>query len=140
MQRRAKGESLQHHPRSRGQPPRPRREKEAQRRGKGHLRAGRKRPAPTTDGKGGYEANKTRRDPWNTREERREQVGKLRKLLETAEEIEMDEEEIDRLQKKLDKAIKDAEKEPPPGHLLESTLKFFERADKRVTQAEEALT
>ena len=52
----------------------------------------------------------------------------------------MDEEEIDRLQKKLDKAIKDAEEEPPPGHLLESTQKVLERADKRVTQAEEALT
>ena len=47
---------------------------------------------------------------------------------------------IDRLQKKLDKANKDAEKEPPPGHLLESTQKFLERADKRVTLAEEALT
>jgi hypothetical protein len=67
-------------------------------------------------------------------------MGKLRKLLETAQDIEMDEEEIDRLQKKLDKAIKDAEKEPPLGHLLVRTQKFLERADKRVTQAKEALT
>ena len=47
-------------------------------------------------------------------EERREQVSKLRKLLETAQELEMDEEEIERLQNKLDKAINDAKKDPPP--------------------------
>jgi len=108
--------------------------------GKGVASPGAKRPAPTSEGKGGEEPSPPRRNPWTTREERREQVDKLRKLLETAQEIEMDEEEIDRLQKKLDKAIKDAEKEPPSGHLLESTQKFLERADKRVSQAEEALT
>ena len=62
----------------------------------------------------------------------------MRKLLETAQELEMDEEEVDRLQKKFYKAITDAEKEPPPGHLLESAQKFLERADLRVTQAEGA--
>jgi uncharacterized protein YaaN involved in tellurite resistance len=66
-------------------------------------------------------------------------VIKLRKLLETAQELEMYEEAVERLQKELEKAIKESKKEPPLGHSLESTQKFLERADKRVTQAEEAL-
>ena len=51
-----------------------------------------KRPAPAAEGKGGEETTPPRRNPWTMREERREQVDKLRMLLETAQEIEMDEE------------------------------------------------
>jgi hypothetical protein len=108
--------------------------------GKGSPPNWTKRPAPATDGKGGEETSPPRRNPWKTREERREQVDKMRKLLEAAQELEMDEEEIERLQSKLDQAIKDAEKEPPLGHFLEITQKFLERADTSVTHAEEALT
>jgi hypothetical protein len=67
---------------------------------------GAKRPATVSEGKSGDDPNTPRRNPWKTMAERREAMTKLRKLLETAQELEMGEEELRRLQNKLDKAIK----------------------------------
>ena len=41
------------------------------------------------------------------------------------------------IQAKIDKLNKQVEKEPPPGHLLESTRLFLERAKKRLVNAAE---
>ena len=49
------------------------------------------------------------------------------------------EEAVAEVQAKIDKLQKEINKEPPPGHVLESTIQFLERAKKRQCKAQEAL-
>ena len=78
-----------------------------------------------------------RGDPWATKEERRDLIAKYQRLQENAREIGLGEEAVTEIQAKIDKLNKQVEKEPPPGHLLESTRLFLERARKRLSTAEE---
>ena len=61
------------------------------------------------------------------------------KLQENAREVGLNEEAVADIQAKIDKLNKQVEKEPPPGHLMESTRLFLERASKWLAKAEEEL-
>ena len=78
-------------------------------------------------------------NPWQTKEDRRQKVTRLEKLLQFAELNDYPEEEIDEIRAKLKAAAKQIEKEQPPGILLETTLKYLERAKNRVEKAREAV-
>ena len=88
----------------------------------------------------GNTEGQNRGDPWKTKEERRDLIAKYLKLQANAREIGLDEDAVADIQLKIDKLNKQVEKEPPPGHLLESTRLFLERAKKRLAKAEEELT
>ena len=88
----------------------------------------------------GNTEGQNRGDPWKTKEERRDLIAKYLKLQANARETGLDEDAVVDIQLKIDKLNKQVEKEPPPGHLLESTRLFLERAKKRLAKAEEELT
>ena len=81
-----------------------------------------------------------RKDPWKTKEERKEMLEKYMRMLEFTKNEGFDEEAVAEVQAKIDKIQKEMNKEPPPGHVLESTIQFLERAKKRQAKANEALT
>ena len=78
-------------------------------------------------------------NPWQSKEDRRQKVTRLEKLLQFAELNDYPEEEIDEIRSKLKAATKQIEKEQPPGVLLETTIKYLERAKNRVEKAKEAV-
>ena len=98
-----------------------------QRRGHPQGDPGRPRPRPRGNPKG----------PLNTKEDRREMILKYQKLMENAHEIGLDEEALAGIQSDISKLQKEVEKEPPPGHQLESANLDLERARKRKLRAEE---
>jgi chromosome segregation ATPase len=87
----------------------------------------------------GNTEGQNRGDPWKTKEERRDLIAKYPKLQANARGIGLDEDAVADIQLKIDKLNKQVEKEPPPGHLLESTRLFLERAKKRLAKAEEEI-
>jgi phage shock protein A len=64
---------------------------------------------------------------------------KYMRMLEFTKNDGFDEEAVAEVQAKIDKLQKEMTKEPPPGHVLESTIQFLERAKKRQCKAHEAL-
>ena len=92
-------------------------------------------PAPNE----GDADNGKKKDPWKTKEDRKELLEKYMNLLEYTKQKGFDEEAVAEVQAKIDKIQKEMTKEPPPGHVLESTTQFLERAKKRQNKAQEAL-
>jgi len=88
----------------------------------------------------GNTEGQNRGDPWKTKEERRDLIAKYLKLQASARGIGLDEDAVADIQLKIDKLNTQVEKELPPGHLLESTRLFLERAKKRLTKVDEEPT
>jgi uncharacterized protein YjbJ (UPF0337 family) len=60
-------------------------------------------------------------------------------MLEFTKKEGFDDEAVAEIQARIDKLQKEMNKEPPPGHVLESTIQLLERATKRHSKAQEAL-
>ena len=67
-------------------------------------------------------------DPWQSKEERRQEAARLERMLHFAEQNEDPEEEIEDIKGKLKAATKLIERQQPPGVMLENTMKYLERA------------